>query len=218
MKIVASFCPIYSSLFVVHFSLKIIVSREKIVLLALNVDYLRIHAASAAGLSLMSQGTLIYEMEFSNKILFDERVKDMPNVKFAASAIAETPTRTLVTARHFKIIIDEPVSLGGADDGPNPVEYVLAAVSGCLNVVGHIIAAEMGFELNGLTIEAEGVLDPARFMGKSLNERAGYKEIRIKLKPETNADKQVLEKWKEAVSCPVSDNLVNATPVSIMLS
>lgn len=144
----------------------------------------------------------------------------MANVKFTTSAIAETPTRTLVTARQFKIVVDEPKGLGGSDNGPNPVEYVLASVSGCLNVVGHVVASEMGFELKGLTIEAEGVLDPARFQGTSYNERAGYKEIHIKLKPEANVDKQTLEKWRATISdrCPVSDNLSNVTPVSITLA
>lgn len=144
----------------------------------------------------------------------------MANAKFTTSAIAESPTRTLVTTRQFKIIVDEPESLGGSDGGPNPVEYVLAAVSGCLNVVGHVVASEMKFKLKGLTIEAEGILNPARFQGTSNNERAGYKEIFIKLKPEADTDEQTLEKWKVAVCdrCPVSDNLSNATPVSITLA
>lgn len=144
----------------------------------------------------------------------------MANAKFTTSAIAESPTRTRVTTRQFKIIVDEPESLGGSDDGPNPVEYVLAAVSGCLNVVGHVVASEMKFRLKGLTIEAEGILNPARFQGTSNNERAGYKEIFIKLKPEADTDEQTLEKWKVAVCdrCPVSDNLSNVTPVSITLT
>ena len=139
--------------------------------------------------------------------------------KFTATATSETATRTVVSARQFQIIIDEPKSLGGSDNGPNPVEYVLAALSGCLNVVAHVVASEMGFTLKKLTIEAEGDLDPARFMGKSVHERAGYKEIRLKLKPDADADAKALEKWLNAVvdRCPVSDNLKNATPVSITL-
>lgn len=145
---------------------------------------------------------------------------EMGTVKFATTANSESATRTAVTARQFQIIIDEPKSLGGSDYGPNPVEYILAAVSGCLNVVGHLVASEMGFSLKGLAIEAEGDLDPARFQGKSYNERAGYKEIRIKLKPDADADIKTLEKWKAAVCdrCPVSDNLKEATPVSITLA
>lgn len=143
----------------------------------------------------------------------------MANLKFQATAIGEAATRTVVSARQFQIIIDEPNSLGGTDNGPNPVEYVLAAVSGCLNVVAHVVASEMGFTLNKLMIEAEGDLDPARFTGKSYNERAGYKEIRLKLKPNADADAITLEKWLTAVidRCPVSDNLKNATPMSITL-
>jgi uncharacterized OsmC-like protein len=125
----------------------------------------------------------------------------------------------VVKARNFQITIDEPASLGGSDMGANPVEYVLAAVSGCLNVVGHLVASEMGFTLNALTIEAEGDLDPARFQGKSMADRAGYKEIRIHLKPNANVDSGTLQKWMSTVGdrCPVSDNLKNATPVKITL-
>jgi len=43
--------------------------------------------------------------------------------------------------------IDEPDNLGGTDAGANPVEYLLAALSGYLNVVGHLVAREMGINL-----------------------------------------------------------------------
>ena len=109
-------------------------------------------------------------------------------LKFAAKASSANPTKTVVTARNFQIIIDEPKDLGGTDDGANPVEYVLGALAGCLNVVGHVVAKEMNMPLNGLSIELEGDLDPAKFMGKSAKERAGYQEIRVKITPDTTAD------------------------------
>ena len=122
-------------------------------------------------------------------------------------------------ARNFKIVVDEPKNLGGTDDGPNPVEYVLAAFAGCLNVVGHLVAQEMGFSLKGMEINMEGDLDPAKFMGKDTEERAGYKEIRVSLKPDSDADEETLQKWMTSVKarCPVSDNLANATPVKVVL-
>jgi len=61
-------------------------------------------------------------------------------LKFSVKAESENPTKTIVEARGFKIIIDEPESLGGTNDGANPVEYVLGALAGCLNVVGHVVA------------------------------------------------------------------------------
>lgn len=143
----------------------------------------------------------------------------MPVLKFAAKAHSETPAKTVVEARGFKMIIDEPENLGGTNDGANPLEYVLAALSGCLNVVGHVVAKEMGFTLRGIELELEGDLDPAKFSGQETDERAGYMEIRVNIKPDTDADEVTLEKWLEAIEsrCPVSDNLTNPTPVKITL-
>ena len=77
----------------------------------------------------------------------------------------------------------------------------------------------MGFELRGMDIQLEGDLNPARFMGKSKEQRAGYKEIRVKITPDSDADEATLEKWLGIVEdrCPVSDTLVNPTPVKISL-
>lgn len=143
----------------------------------------------------------------------------MPNMQVNVKATKENPTKTVVKARNFEMIIDEPANLGGTDHGANPVEYVLAALSGCLNVVGHVVAKEMGFEIKSLEIELDGELNPARFMGKSDEERAGYQAINVKMKPETDADEATLKSWIEKVEnrCPVSDNLANATPVNITL-
>jgi len=141
------------------------------------------------------------------------------DIKIRAKAHSENPTKTVVEAGRFKIIVDEPKNQGGTDDGPTPVDYLLAGLAGCINVVGHVIAKEMGFELRGMDIQLEGDLNPARFMGKSKEQRAGYKEIRVKITPDSDADEATLEKWLGIVEdrCPVSDTLVNPTPVKISL-
>ena len=140
-------------------------------------------------------------------------------LKFSVQANSENDTKTVVRARDFKIIVDEPANLGGSDDGANPVEYILAAFCGCLNVVGHIIAKEMDFVLKGLSIEIEGDLDPTKFMGIPTQGRAGYTEIRVKLIPECEVPLSTLKQWKKRIEerCPVSDNIANATPVTIDL-
>lgn len=143
----------------------------------------------------------------------------MPIHTFSAGAVSETPARTVVQTRNFRMVVDEPENLGGSDLGPNPVEYILAALAGCLNVVGHLVAREMGFELRGLRLELEGDLDPARFMGLCRQTRAGYQEISVRIYPETDADPETLERWLHTVEdrCPVSDNLTCSTPVQIRL-
>ncbi len=143
----------------------------------------------------------------------------MSELTFQVSAHSENPTKTVIKARGFELIVDEPKELGGTNAGLNPVEYVLAAFSGCLNVVAHLVAKEMNFELRGVKINLSGVLDPAKFTGAETSERAGYKRIDVEILPDTDADSATLEKWLQTIEqrCPVSDNLSNATPVHITI-
>ncbi|HOO74924.1 MAG TPA: OsmC family protein [Tepiditoga sp.] len=140
-------------------------------------------------------------------------------MKFKIASESENETKVVVKAGGFSMIIDEPENLGGTGQGANPVEYVLAALSGCLNVVGHIVAKEMNIKVGKISFEIEGELNPAKFVGKSDDERAGYKNINVKVIPETDADPEILKKWLIEMErrCPVSDNLQNETPVSIHL-
>ena len=144
----------------------------------------------------------------------------MPDVNFSAKASSKSNTKTVVKTRKFEMIIDEPENMGGTNEGANPVEYMLGALAGCLNVVGHLVAKEMGFSIDDLNIELEGTLDPAKFSGKSEEGRAGYKKINVDLGVETNADKEMLKKWAQIVEkrCPVSDNLANETPINISVN
>ena len=143
----------------------------------------------------------------------------MADLNFSIKGVSENPTKFLAEARNFQIIVDEPPSLGGTDHGANPVEYLLASYAGCLNVMGHLIAGELGFTLDKLEIEVSGNLNPERLFGTSFAQRAGFKEIEIKLKPYTNAKVELLNKWLEEVEnrCPVNDNLRDKTPVSIRI-
>lgn len=142
------------------------------------------------------------------------------DVKFSISAKSETPSRVAVRARNFTMYVDEPPQLGGEDKGANPVEYLLAALAGCINVVGHLVAKEMNIKLDELSVDIEGTLNPARFQGKSFEERAGYKQISVNIKVKSDASQDLLKKWLESVKdrCPVSDNIENPTPLKFNLS
>ena len=141
----------------------------------------------------------------------------MSDLKFSIKGTSENPTKFVAEARNFKIIVDEPPTLGGTDHGANPVEYLLASYAGCLNVMGHLIAGELGFKLDKLEIEINGDLNPERLFGSSFNDRAGFKKINITLKPYGDATPELLDKWVQAIEnrCPVNDNLQNLTPVDI---
>jgi len=137
----------------------------------------------------------------------------MAQVTFEAQAVANSPTGLTVTARGFEMKIDEPPSLGGANEGPNPVEYVLAAIMGCMNVVVHEVAKERGVALRGLSITARGSLNPAKFMGRPTTDRAGLDDIEIVLSVDSDANDDVIAEIVRVAEerCPVSDNLAHPT-------
>jgi len=143
----------------------------------------------------------------------------MSDLKFRVKAHSENPTKTIVKARGFEIVIDEPADLGGTNEGANPVEYILAAFCGCINVMAHVIAKEMNIELRSVKIKMAGELNPNRLFGTSYDDRAGYKGIQVAIEPDCDATEEELAKWLEAIEdrCPVSDNLRNITPVELKL-
>jgi uncharacterized OsmC-like protein len=81
----------------------------------------------------------------------------------------------------------------------------------------HLVAKELNFTLKGVKINLAGVLDPDKHLGMATSERAGYKRIDVEIIPDADADADTLEQWLQIVEqrCPVSDNLVNSTPVHI---
>ncbi|MEI3605137.1 OsmC family protein [Pseudogracilibacillus sp. SE30717A] len=108
-----------------------------------------------------------------------------------------------------EVIIDEPPSLGGTDKGPNPVEYILAALGGCINVLVTSFAGKIDVEVEDVEVHLEGDLDPDGFLGKNPNVRPGYEEIRysISLKsPSPQANIDALLAHVDQV-CPVKDTL-----------
>jgi uncharacterized OsmC-like protein len=146
-----------------------------------------------------------------------KKQKTMADVTFRVKAHSENPTKTVAKARGFEMVIDEPVEMGGTNAGPNPIEYLLATLAGCLNVMSHVIAKEMNMQLNGVEIHVSGTLNTDKFSGVETDERAGLKQINAEIIPDTDADEATLEKWLKTIEsrCPVNDNLSNPTPVNI---
>jgi uncharacterized OsmC-like protein len=73
--------------------------------------------------------------------------------------------RTDLDVRDFRFIIAEPEKIGGKNEGPTPMEYVLGALNGCLNVVIELVAKERGFELRDLRISSSGLVDQRGLFG-----------------------------------------------------
>jgi uncharacterized OsmC-like protein len=113
----------------------------------------------------------------------------------------------------FMLKADEPVSLSGNDTAPNPVEYLLHALTSCLttSLVAH--AAVRGIMIEDITSSTEGDIDIRGFLGISEDVRKGYQTIRINMKVKSEAP---VEQLKElALFSPVYDVVSNSLPVAL---
>ena len=69
-----------------------------------------------------------------------------------------------VSAGDFTIAVDEPVSVGGTNEGPQPTELLLAALSSCFTLAVAHAARKRGIELSHLGVEVTGTYDGPRFL------------------------------------------------------
>ena len=119
----------------------------------------------------------------------------------------------------FVLDADEPKVLLGTDRGPNPVEYVLTALAGCLtsSLVYH--AAARGIAIEEVESHLEGDLDLRGFLGTSDEVRNGYENIRVTFKIKADATEEQLEELVQLARerSPVFDIVSHPVPVSVEL-
>jgi uncharacterized OsmC-like protein len=70
-----------------------------------------------------------------------------------------THSRTEISVRDVKTVIDEPKEREVTNMGPTPTETMVAVLIACTNVISHKCAKRHGVELKAMTIDAESTLD-----------------------------------------------------------
>ena len=88
----------------------------------------------------------------------------------------------------FELHAGEPPILAGADNAPNPVEYLLHALAGCITTGMAAHAALRGIEIEELESEVEGDLDIRGFLGLDDTVPKGFTDIRIKFRVKANTE------------------------------
>ena len=135
---------------------------------------------------------------------------------------SETATRISLSAGHFKLIIDEPEQMGGSNLGPSPVQVLLMALAGCLNVTAHEVAKQRNLGLVSLNIVIEGNLDACTFMGCNDENRAGFEDIKVNLNAQFEQVQlqETIDTWLEETErrCPVTDNIKSMTNIALHLN
>ncbi len=141
-------------------------------------------------------------------------------VKVVVRGESANATRLDVTAGSFRMVIDEPEAMGGTNAGPSPIQVLLMALAGCLNVTGHEVARQRGLKLKGMKLRIEGVMNPCAFIGCSSEERAGFQRIKVEVDADMeDASPEVVASWLEETErrCPVTDNIRADTMVAVTL-
>ena len=116
--------------------------------------------------------------------------------------------------------LDEPRDLGGTNQGPTPLESVLASLCGCTAMIVHIMKREMDFELLGLRCEADGITDVRRAEMKRTGKKYSqvepiawhFHQVRQRIYVTTPESDERLEELQRQVArlCPVSRLLEDA--------
>jgi putative redox protein len=128
--------------------------------------------------------------------------------------------RTECRAGRHTLIIDQPADAGGTDAGPTPLDYQLIALGGCIAAIGRIVANQRRLAIRGIEVAVEGELDTNRLLGKPSPNRVGYAAITARVKIDADLTPTEKEKFLHEIDerCPISENLQNATPVSVTLA
>jgi uncharacterized OsmC-like protein len=114
---------------------------------------------------------------------------------------------------------DEPDVLLGDDHGPNPVEFVLHGLAGCLSTTFVYYAAAQGISIDAIDYTLEGDLDVRGLLGISKQVRPGFQNIRVTFHVQSDAP---MEKLQELVKLaqmrsPVFNTISEPVPVNVNL-
>src|SRR3972149_10442210 len=100
------------------------------------------------------------------------KIKKIPQRGLPITAKMETPPRAPTRGAEKTLKLDMPQLLGGTHKGIMPLEALLAAYAGSLNVVGNFVAKTMDFHLEGLEFTIWAEFDPSGIWGLAKVKRA----------------------------------------------
>ena len=118
-------------------------------------------------------------------------------------------------AQAFVLDADEPPIIAGNDSAPNPVEYVLHALAGCLTTSLVYHAAVRGIEIEAVESSYTGDIDVRGLLGLSDDVRKGYNKVQVRMRVKSDASPETLTEL--AMYSPVYDIVSKSLPVEFRL-
>ena len=119
--------------------------------------------------------------------------------------------------RPFVVDASEPPVLFGHNEAPNPAEYALHALAGCMTLTIVNVAAARKVTLTEVSSTLEGVLDARGATGLDASYRNGFERIRVSFSIKGEAPPEKLREIVERAKARsvVYDIITNGVPVDV---
>lgn len=101
----------------------------------------------------------------------------------------------------------------GYDEAPNPLEWMLHALVGCMTTSLVYHAASRGIAIEAIDSQIEGDLDLRGFFALSPDVRKGFDAVRVRMRVKTAAEPDTIQEL--ATMSPVYDIVSCALPLSV---
>jgi uncharacterized OsmC-like protein len=120
-------------------------------------------------------------------------------------------------AEPFVFTNGEPPVLLGANEGANPVEYLLHALVGCVTTTTVLHAAARGIRIKRLSTEIVGTLDVQGLLALDASVPPGYEAIRIAMDIEADCTERELDELLSFARehSPVCNTVCRPVPVRV---
>jgi uncharacterized OsmC-like protein len=117
----------------------------------------------------------------------------------------------------FEFTNGEPPVLLGANEGANPVEFLLHALAGCVTTTTVLHAAARGIQIESLSTELVGTIDVQGLLALDDTVPVGYEQIRIKMDIKADCSDEELNELLAFAQdhSPVCNTICRPVPVTV---
>ena len=117
----------------------------------------------------------------------------------------------------FEFTNGEPPVLLGANEGANPVEFLLHALAGCVTTTTVLHAAARGIQIERLSTELVGTIDVQGLLALDDAVPVGYEQIQIKMDIKADCSDQELDDLLAFAKdhSPVCNTICRPVPVTV---
>ncbi|MFD0963872.1 OsmC family protein [Pseudofulvibacter geojedonensis] len=145
--------------------------------------------------------------EYANEVKQDDiqsRATYGVTLNWESGTKTQVSTKNMVFGEHklirdFSFTIDEPTQFLGVNCAPNPAEYMLGGLAGCMAVTFMAGATAMDIKIDKLQLEIDGELDLKGFLGLNEDSDVGFPELKFIFNVEGNGTQEQYNSLLERV-------------------